>query len=148
MYINDIISEAIDDSNLKKVRTVIKENPLGVGALLAALYTLYSKSKNKEDKIEAAINSFPEAAKKALIFLISAHGMKNILFGNVDMSNANKILNNTSQTNTMPNSGHNSSNQQTTNSNANSHSNTQSTAHRQQHVPKYKFVNGKIVVNK
>ena len=68
--INEIILETVDNSNLKKVTEVIKQNPIGVGSLLAALYILYSKSKDKENKIEAALNAFPEAAKKALIFLI------------------------------------------------------------------------------
>ena len=63
---------------------------------------------NKEDKIEAALNAFPEAVKKALIFLASAHGLKSILLGNIDMTNAGKVLrDSTSQPNFQSNSSNN-----------------------------------------
>ena len=139
MQINEIILEAVDNSGLKRVGQVIKQNPIGVGSLLAALYTIYSKSKNKEDKIEAALNAFPEAVKKALIFLASAHGLKSILLGNIDMTNAGKVLRDSTS---QPNFQSNSSN----NNQPNNSSNNQSTTIRSQHrVPKYRYVNGKLV---
>lgn len=139
--INEIILETVDNSNLKKVTEVIKQNPIGVGSLLAALYILYSKSKDKENKIEAALNAFPEAAKKALIFLISAHGMKNILFGNVDMKNAGKILNNTNTPTLHSNNTTNADDGQTNNN----QSVSSQKLRQQHHTPKYKFINGKLI---
>ena len=67
--------------------------------------------------------------------------MKNILFGNVDMKNAGKILNNTNTLTLHSNNTTNADDGQTNNNQSVSSQKLRP----QHHTPKYKFINGKLI---
>lgn len=84
MNVNLLVYESLDSMIQTQLRGV-KNNPIGYASVLAALYTLYVNSKNKEDKIESIINSLPKAAKIGLATFLASHSIKSLASGNIDL---------------------------------------------------------------
>lgn len=67
----------------------IKHNPdraatkaINLAGVAAALYHVYANSKDKPDKLSAAINSLPAAVMKGLAVTMSAHALRDLGRGN------------------------------------------------------------------
>lgn len=85
--INDLVIEGLTQP-IRNFMHDVRNNPdkavntaINAGSLAAAIYHIYSHSKDKDDKISAVFNSIPGAARNALAVALAGHAISDLSRG-------------------------------------------------------------------
>lgn len=98
--INNLVVEALTQP-IRNFMHDVKHDPdralstsINLGSLAAAIYHIYSKTKDQDDKIAAVFNAIPAAAGKALAVAMAGHAISDLSRGRYSYDpNKNKYMN-------------------------------------------------------